>query len=71
MLTESYTEEWRHWHDARVDGLNAPYGWLSLISQDWLEDNVPQRIDGIPGTWLLRGRSKLSSGSTGRSRLHR
>ncbi|MFT9397866.1 MAG: DUF1684 domain-containing protein [Bifidobacterium psychraerophilum] len=54
MLTESYTEEWRHWHDARVDGLNAPYGWLSLISQDWLEDNVPQRIDGIPGTWLLR-----------------
>lgn len=53
MVNEQYVREWQSWHDRRIASLNRPYGWLSLISQDWLTDSKPQSVSRIPGEWLL------------------
>lgn len=42
------------WHKQRLDDLNVPYGWLSLISLDWIGDE-PQTLDTFPGVWQRRG----------------
>ena len=30
--------DWEAWHDARLDGLRAPDGWLSLAGLHWLDE---------------------------------
>ncbi|GAA2179063.1 DUF1684 domain-containing protein [Brooklawnia cerclae] len=46
-------QQWREWHEARVRRLNSPYGWLSLVSLDWLDEGTPLRIANVPGSWVL------------------
>lgn len=48
-LTE-FTEQWREWHANREKDLADPYGWLALVSLDWLTD-VPSTYPTAPGLW--------------------
>jgi uncharacterized protein len=34
----AYTAEIDSWHKARITRLEKPYGWLSLVALDWLEE---------------------------------
>ncbi|MFT8704182.1 DUF1684 domain-containing protein [Bifidobacterium aquikefiricola] len=53
-MTYDHTEQsFQKWHAQRVTDLNAPYGWLSLVSQDWIRPNEALRIDRVPGTWQV------------------
>lgn len=46
--------EWLEWRHNRVAVLSRPYGWTSLVSQDWLhEGENPRRLDGLPGSWAV------------------
>ena len=53
MVSEQYQAQWQAWHDRRVEQLNRPYGWLSLISQDWLTPGTARGVEHVPGQWLL------------------
>ncbi|GAA2180352.1 DUF1684 domain-containing protein [Brooklawnia cerclae] len=53
MGQEGYAQTWEQWHTARKDDLNSRHGWLSLVSQDWLEEGIPLSAPGVPGQWLL------------------
>lgn len=37
-LTLAYTAEIDSWHHTRITRLTKPYGWLSLVALDWLEE---------------------------------
>ncbi|GAB1510376.1 DUF1684 domain-containing protein [Actinophytocola sp. KF-1] len=41
---------WQQWRVARERELAHPYGWLALVSLDWLSD-TPRRYPAVPGTW--------------------
>jgi uncharacterized protein len=45
-----FVREWRDWKSARERDLADPYGWLALVSLDWLE-TTPRRYPGLPGLW--------------------
>jgi hypothetical protein len=47
---QEFTQEWQAWHTDREHDLAAPYGWLALVSLDWLEDG-PREYPGLPGRW--------------------
>lgn len=49
-MANEFVEQWQKWHTAREETLAEPYGWLALVSLDWLE-NEPRSYDGIPGLW--------------------
>lgn len=49
--TETFAQEWAEWHRQKEEVLAAPHGFLAVTSLSWLSD-VPQRIDGVPGTWV-------------------
>jgi len=53
-VTEEYRQEWERWHRARLDELRSPHGWMSMVSQDWLVEGEPLRVEGIPGTWTVQ-----------------
>lgn len=53
-LTAHYVAEWQRWHDNRIATLNRPYGFLSVISQDWLTEEVFFTAARVPGQWLLK-----------------
>lgn len=53
-LPEKYVAEWRQWHDARIANLNRPYGFLSVVSQDWLKEGEHFSSEFVPGSWLLK-----------------
>ncbi|HEX8865951.1 MAG TPA: DUF1684 domain-containing protein [Lentzea sp.] len=46
----SFAEDWQSWKTDREKSLADPYGWLALVSLDWLE-NTPRTYDGLPGEW--------------------
>ncbi|QFZ20257.1 DUF1684 domain-containing protein [Saccharothrix syringae] len=48
--TVGFTDEWRSWKEERERNLADPYGWLALVSLDWLEDR-PRGYAGLPGLW--------------------
>jgi len=46
----TFAGEWQAWHTEREQALADPYGWLALVSLDWLEDS-PRSYPGLPGLW--------------------
>lgn len=50
----AFAAEWKAWHDARVERLRAPDGWLALVGLDWLEEGA-NRIEGLPGVFEVGG----------------
>ncbi|WP_298399870.1 DUF1684 domain-containing protein [Sphingobium sp.] len=53
-LSDDYIRAWQTWHDGRVALINAPYGPLSLISQDWLNEGEYFQSEFIPGKWMQK-----------------
>lgn len=53
-LSKAYIAEWQAWHDDRIKDLNRPYGFLSVVSQDWLTEGEPFTSEFVPGQWLLK-----------------
>jgi uncharacterized protein (DUF1684 family) len=49
-MSNEFVGQWQEWHAARERDLADPYGWLALVSLDWLEDK-PRPYDGLPGLW--------------------
>lgn len=47
-------EEWKRWRQDRNEKLREPFGWLSLVSLDWLGPE-PQTLQTFPGTWTAQG----------------
>jgi uncharacterized protein len=45
-----FLHHWQQWKVARERELANPYGWLALVSLDWLS-RAPLRYPGVPGTW--------------------
>ncbi|HEY0804334.1 MAG TPA: hypothetical protein VGD84_04690, partial [Pseudonocardiaceae bacterium] len=45
-----FATEWRQWHADRERDLAEPYGWLALVSLDWLDEH-PRRYGDLPGLW--------------------
>lgn len=43
-------EDWEEWRRERNKTLREPFGWLSLVSLDWLGEE-PQELKTFPGTW--------------------
>ncbi|SDF34561.1 hypothetical protein SAMN05216553_101189 [Lentzea fradiae] len=46
----AFAEDWQSWKTERETTLADPYGWLALVSLDWLE-TTPRAYDGLPGVW--------------------
>lgn len=46
----TFAGEWQEWHTDRERTLADPYGWLALVSLDWLEDS-PRSYPELPGQW--------------------
>lgn len=46
----NFVSQWQEWHDTRVRNLADPYGWLALVSLDWLDD-TPRTYGELPGLW--------------------
>jgi len=42
--------DWQEWKSKRERDLADPYGWLALVSLDWLED-IPRAYPDLPGLW--------------------
>jgi len=47
---ESFVGSWQDWKTTRERDLADPYGWLALVSLDWLEE-TPRAYPGLPGLW--------------------
>ncbi|MBB4911696.1 DUF1684 domain-containing protein [Actinophytocola algeriensis] len=45
-----FVHRWQQWKVARERELAHPYGWLALVSLDWLS-YTPQEYPGVPGKW--------------------
>jgi uncharacterized protein (DUF1684 family) len=46
----TYEDDWQDWKTKRERDLAAPYGWLALVSLDWL-DETPRKYGDLPGLW--------------------
>ncbi|HJP76332.1 MAG TPA: DUF1684 domain-containing protein [Pseudonocardiaceae bacterium] len=46
----TFAADWQDWKTDREHGLAEPYGWLALVSLDWLSE-TPQRYGDLPGLW--------------------
>ncbi|MEV4316809.1 DUF1684 domain-containing protein [Actinocrispum sp. NPDC049592] len=46
----AFEDDWQAWHDQRERDLADPYGWLALVSLDWLDD-TPRKYGDLPGLW--------------------
>jgi uncharacterized protein (DUF1684 family) len=49
-MSTDFATEWQTWHANREQALAEPYGWLALVSLDWL-DETPRRYGDLPGLW--------------------
>ena len=49
-----FVHRWQQWKVARERELANPYGWLALVSLDWLS-GTPERYPGVPGRWWQDG----------------
>ncbi|POX45723.1 hypothetical protein C3489_33645 [Streptomyces sp. Ru71] len=47
-------DEWKRWHERRVEAVSAPYGPLALVGTHWLEDYPEGRLPAIPGSWAAK-----------------
>ncbi|MEV8306422.1 DUF1684 domain-containing protein [Streptomyces flavidovirens] len=48
-------QDWKHWHQQRIETVSAPYGPLSLTGTHWLSDYPEGRIPDVPGQWTADG----------------
>lgn len=46
----TFIQQWQDWRTNRERDLADPYGWLALVSLDWLTD-VPATYPAAPGVW--------------------
>ncbi|MFD9562839.1 DUF1684 domain-containing protein [Streptomyces sp. NPDC059994] len=44
-------QEWKNWHERRIETVSAPYGPLALTGTHWLADALEGRIPAVPGEW--------------------
>ncbi|MET8945869.1 DUF1684 domain-containing protein [Streptomyces sp. NPDC004542] len=58
-MTTDASDEWKRWHEDRVDAVSAPYGPLALIGTHWIQDHPEGRLPDIPGTWSVDGDAVL------------
>ena len=49
-----FLSEWRAWQRRRLESLQRPHGWLSLVGLHWLEPGA-NRVAGLPGTFEVEG----------------
>ncbi|MEU9284734.1 DUF1684 domain-containing protein [Streptomyces sp. NPDC048275] len=49
----SADEDWKQWHEHRIETVSAPYGPLALLGTHWLEDHAEGRLPDIPGRWVV------------------
>ncbi|AHH99339.1 DUF1684 domain-containing protein [Kutzneria viridogrisea] len=49
-MSTQLVSDWQEWKIARERDLADPYGWLALVSLDWLTE-VPRAYPGLPGLW--------------------
>jgi uncharacterized protein (DUF1684 family) len=49
-MSEDFAAQWQEWKAARERELASPYGWLALVSLEWLT-NEPTEYPGLPGLW--------------------
>ncbi|MFI5610371.1 DUF1684 domain-containing protein [Amycolatopsis sp. NPDC051903] len=47
---DRFVAEWQEWKAARERGLAEPFGWLALVSLEWLGE-TPRRHGDLPGLW--------------------
>jgi uncharacterized protein (DUF1684 family) len=47
---QQFVADWQQWRTDRERTLAEPYGWLALVSLDWL-DETPRVYPGLPGAW--------------------
>jgi hypothetical protein len=50
VSTDQFAQQWQEWHTEREHDLAQPYGWLALVSLEWLTE-TPASYDGVPGLW--------------------
>ncbi|MGC0332962.1 uncharacterized protein (DUF1684 family) [Streptomyces sp. SAI-170] len=55
MTTTDAFDEWKQWHERRVETVSAPHGPLALTGTHWLEDYPDGRLPAIPGLWRADG----------------
>ena len=55
QTSETFRREWEQWHRQREAYMTEPYGWLSLVSIDWLSDGADVQLDNFPGLWHQTG----------------
>ncbi|MFE2064632.1 DUF1684 domain-containing protein [Streptomyces sp. NPDC059467] len=54
-MTADAFEDWKRWHEHRVETVSDPYGPLALVGTHWIEDHADGRLPGVPGVWVLDG----------------
>ncbi|MEV8554039.1 DUF1684 domain-containing protein [Streptomyces glaucescens] len=54
-MTTDASDEWKQWHERRLETLTAPYGPLALTATHWLADHPEGRLPDIPGSWTADG----------------
>ncbi|MFJ5270303.1 DUF1684 domain-containing protein [Streptomyces sp. NPDC088358] len=50
-MTTDASEDWKQWHEHRIETVSAPYGPLALTGTHWLADYPDGRLPDIPGRW--------------------
>ncbi|MEU6552397.1 DUF1684 domain-containing protein [Streptomyces sp. NPDC046915] len=58
-MTTDASDDWKRWHEDRVDAVSAPHGPLALTGTHWIEDYPEGRLPDIPGTWAVDGDAVL------------
>ncbi|MBC9715315.1 DUF1684 domain-containing protein [Streptomyces sp. TRM66268-LWL] len=51
----SAVDEWKRWHEQRVETVSGPHGPLSLVGTHWLADYPEGQLPAIPGQWTEDG----------------
>ncbi|MEV8546333.1 DUF1684 domain-containing protein [Streptomyces sp. NPDC051572] len=61
-MTSDAADEWKRWHEHRMETVSGPYGPLALTGTHWLEDHPDGHLPGIPGVWVLDGEVDVDAG---------
>ncbi|MGW7419141.1 DUF1684 domain-containing protein [Streptomyces sp. NPDC054813] len=58
-MTEDANDDWKRWHEHRVERVSAPWGPLALTGTHWIDDHPDGRLPGAPGIWAVDGDTVL------------
>ncbi|MET8408788.1 DUF1684 domain-containing protein [Streptomyces sp. NPDC005195] len=50
-MTTDASEDWKQWHEHRIETVSAPYGPPALAGTHWLDGDPDGRLPDIPGRW--------------------